>query len=42
VARTATYNPSEKLSMLALAALVFVAAIGSAFAAGWMIGRMLL
>jgi len=28
--------------MFALAAFVFVAAIGSAFAAGWMIGRMLL
>jgi hypothetical protein len=46
VARTATYNPPgdrhEKLSMFALAAVVLVAVIGSAFAAGWLIGRMLL
>ena len=39
---TATYNVSEKLSMIALAAIVLAAAIGSAFAAGWVIGRMLL
>jgi hypothetical protein len=42
VPNTATYNASEKLSMLALAALVLAAAIGSSFAAGWVIGRMLL
>jgi hypothetical protein len=46
VASSATYNPpasgSEKLSMFALAAVVLVLAIGSAFAAGWLIGRMLL
>ena len=46
MASTATYNPpesrSEKLSMFALAAVVLVAAVGSAFAAGWLIGRMLL
>jgi hypothetical protein len=42
VARTATHNPSEKLSIFMLAAVVLVGAIGSAFAAGWVIGRMLL
>ena len=39
---TATYNPAEKLSMFALAGFVLAGAIGSAFAAGWLIGRMLL
>jgi hypothetical protein len=42
VANTATYEPGEKLSMFALAAIVVLGAIGSAFAAGWLIGRMLL
>jgi len=46
VASTATYNPPagryERLSMFGLAATVLVGAIGSAFAAGWLIGRMLL
>jgi hypothetical protein len=42
VPSTATYNVSEKLSMFLLAAAVLAAAIGSAFAAGWVIGRMLL
>jgi hypothetical protein len=42
VERTGTYNPGEKLSIFALAAVFLVAAIGSAFAAGWVIGRMLL
>jgi hypothetical protein len=42
VPRTATYRAGEKLSMFTLAALVLAAAIGSAFAAGWVIGRMLL
>jgi hypothetical protein len=42
VPNSATYNLSEKLSMFALATLVIAAAIGSAFAAGWVIGRMLL
>ena len=32
----------QKLSVFALALVVLVAAIGSAFAAGWVIGRMLL
>jgi hypothetical protein len=38
----ATYKVGEKLSMFALAAIVLAAAIGSAFAAGWVIGRILL
>jgi hypothetical protein len=42
VPNTATYNGGERLSMFLLAALVLAAAIGSAFAAGWVIGRMLL
>jgi hypothetical protein len=42
VPSTATYNPAEKLSMFALAATVLAGAIGSAFAAGWLIGRILL
>jgi hypothetical protein len=42
VPNTATYNAGEKLSMFLLAALALAAAIGSAFAAGWVIGRMLL
>ncbi len=37
-----TYNAGEKVSMFMLAALVLAAATGSAFAAGWVIGRMLL
>jgi hypothetical protein len=39
---TATHSAGEKLSIFVLAALVLAAAIGSAFAAGWVIGRMLL
>jgi hypothetical protein len=42
----ATHNPpeskAEKLSMFVLAFAVLVVAVGSAFAAGWVIGRMLL
>jgi hypothetical protein len=41
VANTATYNPGEKLSIFVLATTVLVGAIGSAFAFGWVIGRML-
>jgi hypothetical protein len=41
-----THSPpesrAEKLSIFAMAAIVLAAAIGSAFAAGWVIGRMLL
>jgi hypothetical protein len=43
---TATHNPPlgryEKLSMFVLAATVLAVAIGSAFAAGFVIGRILL
>ena len=46
MASTATYNPAlsrhEKLSIFTLAAVVLAVTIGSAFAAGWLIGRMLL
>jgi hypothetical protein len=42
VARTTTYNPAEKLSMFVLAAVVLLSAIGSAFAFGWLVGRILL
>ena len=38
----ATYNAGEKLSMFVLAAAVIAGTIGSAFAAGWIIGRILL
>jgi hypothetical protein len=37
-----TYNASERLSMFLFAGVVLVAAIGSAFATGSVIGRMLL
>jgi hypothetical protein len=46
VPSTATYNPpestAEKLSMFVFAFAVLAGAIGSAFAAGWVIGRILL
>jgi hypothetical protein len=42
VAGRVTHSPGGKLSMFAIAAVVLAAAIGSAFAAGWVIGRMLL
>ena len=46
MASSATYNAplgrTEKFSMWVLAATVLVGAIGSAFAAGFVIGRMLL
>jgi preprotein translocase subunit Sss1 len=46
VASRATHNPSdsryEKLAIFALAAVVLVGAVGSAFAAGFVIGRILL
>jgi hypothetical protein len=38
----ATYNPAEKLTMFVLAAVVLLGAVGSAFAAGFLIGRILL
>jgi hypothetical protein len=42
VASTPTYNAGEKLSIFALAAVVLVAVVGSAFATGWLIGRIVL
>jgi hypothetical protein len=42
VRSAATYNFGERLSMFALVGIVLAAAIGSAFAAGWVIGRILL
>ena len=39
---TATYKVGEKLSMFNLTASVLAIAIGSAFVAGWVIGRILL
>ena len=46
MANNATHNlpagEHEKLSVFVLAAVVLVSVIGSAFAAGWLIGRMLL
>jgi hypothetical protein len=41
VASSATYNPGERLSVFVLATAVLVAVLGAAFAAGWLIGRML-
>jgi hypothetical protein len=42
VASTATHSPGERLSIFAFAAVVLVVVVGGAFAAGWLIGRMLL
>jgi hypothetical protein len=42
VATTAHKGPAEKLPIFALAAIVLVVVVGGAFAAGWLIGRMLL
>jgi hypothetical protein len=42
VPRTPPHDAGEKLSMFALAAFVLIAAIGSAFATGWVIGRIVL
>ena len=39
---SATHNPGGRLSIFALAMFVLLGAVGSAFAAGWVIGRMLL
>jgi hypothetical protein len=41
VASNATHSPGEKLSIFALAATVLAIVVGTAFAAGWLIGRML-
>jgi len=42
VPRPATPDSGEKLSIFALATVVLIAAAGTAFAAGFLIGRMLL
>jgi hypothetical protein len=42
VASSATHNPGEKLSIFVLAAIVLAAMLASAFAAGWLIGRIVL
>jgi hypothetical protein len=42
VASAATHKSGEKLSMFVLAAVVILGAVGSAFAAGWFVGRILL
>lgn len=42
MASTATHSAGGRLSIFALAAFVLVVVVGGAFAAGWLIGRMLL
>jgi hypothetical protein len=42
VGETATFSPAQKRSIFALATTVLVVMVGSAFAVGWLIGRMLL
>jgi hypothetical protein len=42
VAPARTHTASEKLSVFALAIFVLLAIVGGAFAAGYLIGRMLL
>jgi hypothetical protein len=42
VGETATYSPAEKLSIFALGTTALVVVVGTAFAVGWLIGRMLL
>jgi hypothetical protein len=39
---TATHSPGEKLSIFALATTVLATVVGAAFAAGWLIGRIVL
>jgi hypothetical protein len=39
---TATYSPAEKVSMFALGTTALVVVVGTAFAVGWFIGRILL
>ena len=40
--RATTHNVGEKLGVFAVAALVLVVVVGGAFAAGYLIGRVLL
>ena len=42
MATTAHKGTLEKLPIFALAAVVLVVVVGGAFAAGWLIGKMLL
>ena len=42
MASTTTHSPGGRLSIFAFAAAVLVLVVGGAFAAGWLIGRMLL
>jgi hypothetical protein len=42
VGNTATYSPAEKLSMLALGTTALFVVVGTAFALGWVVGRILL
>jgi hypothetical protein len=42
VAAAHTHSGSEKLTVFAFAALVLVVIVGGAFAAGYLIGRILL
>jgi hypothetical protein len=42
VGETATYSQAEKLSMLALGTTALAIVVGTAFAVGWLIGRILL
>jgi hypothetical protein len=42
VVRARTHSVNEKLGVFAVAALVLVVVVGGAFAAGYLIGRVLL
>jgi hypothetical protein len=42
VEESAAYSPGEKLSMFALGTTALVVVVGTAFAVGWFIGRILL
>ncbi len=42
MASIATHSPAGRLPIFVFAAAVLAAVIGGAFAAGWLIGRMLL
>ncbi|HUJ54882.1 MAG TPA: hypothetical protein VLW49_02720 [Gaiellaceae bacterium] len=42
MATTASHSPGGRLSIFVFAAVVLVVVVGGAFAAGWLIGRLLL
>jgi hypothetical protein len=42
VGDTATYSSAEKLSMFALGTTALFVVVGTAFALGWIVGRILL